>query len=253
MKISVIVPVFNDTRVERSLDTILSQQHDYKLELIVIDGGSTDGTLKVLENYKECISVFISEPDAGIFDGVNKGIASSSATSDDVVHYLASDDRYANRFVIRDVMEVFITDQSIDACYGDQIYTNKDGKIVRYWQAGEYRRMKLYYGWLPPHPTFFVRKRVYERYGVFDQQHSIAGDSDFMLRVLFKHGVKVKYLKQILVDMAPGGNSGGSIGNIIKGNLEMCRVYKKNNMHGGFLIAVLKPALKLLQLVSRPQ
>ena len=253
MKISVIVPVFNDTRVARVLDTILSQQHDHKLELIVVDGGSTDDTLKVLENYKKYISVFISEQDAGIFDGVNKGIANSSATSDDVVHFIGSDDRYINQFVIRDVMEIFSTDQNVDACYGDQTYTNESGKIVRYWEAGEYRRMKLYYGWLPPHLTFFVRKRMYERYGMYDLQYPIAADQDFMLRLLLKHVINVKYLKQALVDMAPGGNSGRSIGNILKANLEVVRICKNNNIYGGFLIPILKPTRKLLQLVSRPR
>ena len=149
-------------------------------------------------------------------------------------------------------MEVLSARQSVDMCYGNQIYTDETGRIVRYWKAGEYRRMKMYYGWMPPHMTLFVRKRIYERYGVFGQQYFISADQEFMLRVLIKRGIKVKYLNQILVDMAPGGNSGGSIKTIIKANQEMFHIYKTHNLYGKFLIAVLKPARKLFQLVDRP-
>ena len=251
MRISVVMPVYNDVRVGRALDSILSQQHGHELELIVVDAGSTDGTLEILESYQDKISVMISEPDQGIFDGINKGIRMSTGGPDDVVHFLSADDQYNDPLVIRDVMDAF-GKEDIDACYGDQIYTNEAGKTVRYWKAGEYRKAKLYYGWLPPHMTFFVRRRVYERYGMFDLRYPIAADQDFMLRLFFKHNIKVEYLDQVLVNMAPGGNSGKSVLTILKGNLEVARACRANGMYGGLLVPLLKPARKVLQLVSRP-
>ena len=248
MKISVVLPVYNDRRVGRALNSILSQRHDHDLELIVVDAGSTDGTLDIIQSYRDRIAVLISEPDAGIFDGINKGISMASGTSDDVVHFLSADDQYGDAFVFRDVMAAFQGDESIDACYGDQVYTNEAGKVVRYWKAGKYRRAKLYYGWLPPHMTFFVRRRVYEHYGMFDLRYPIAADQDFMLRLLLKHRIRVEYLDRVLVNMAPGGNSTKSIVNILKANLEVARACRNNGMRAGFLVPILKPARKILQM-----
>ena len=251
MIISVVLPVFNDIRVGRALDSILSQQHGHKLDLVVVDAGSTDATMDVIRKYEDRIAVLISEPDKGIFDGINKGIGMTSGTSNDVVHFLSADDQYSDPFVIRDVMDSF-GDESIDACYGDQVYTNESGKVVRYWKAGEYRRFKLYYGWLPPHMTFFVRKRVYDRYGMFDLRYPIAADQDLMLRLLHRYRINVRYIDRVLVNMAPGGNSGGSLATIVKANLEVARAWRNNGLRGGLMVPILKPARKILQLVSRP-
>ena len=252
MKISVVLPVFNDVRVGRAVDSILSQQHDHDLELVVVDAASTDGTMAVLERYRDHISVLISEPDDGIFDGINKGIGKTTGAPHDVVHFLSADDQYSDRFVIRDVMDSFVAHKEIDACYGDQIYKNESGKLVRYWKAGKYRRSKLYLGWLPPHMTLFVRKRVYERYGMFDLQYPIAADQDFMLRLFFKHGIDANYLQRVLVNMAPGGNSTKSVSNIVRANIEVARSLRNHRLWCGFLVPLLKPARKIRQLVARP-
>ena len=242
------MPVLNDRRVARALDSVLSQKHDHDLEIVVVDGGSTDGTLDILGDYREHISTLISEPDDGIFDGVNKGILATSGTPDDIVHFLSADDRYTNPAVLRDVAAVFKSDSSLDACYGDQIYTNELGQTVRVWKAGRFRIPKLYYGWLPPHMTFFVRRRVYERYGLFDLRYPIAADFDFMLRLLHRHHVKVEYLQHVLVDMAPGGNSTKSVRNIVKASFEVSRACRDNGLRWSFLVPILKPARKILQL-----
>ena len=248
MRISVVLPVWNDTRVARALDSIFSQRHGHEIELVVVDAGSTDGTLEILRGYADRISVLLSEPDEGIFDGINKGIARTTGGPDDIVHFLSADDRYADPRVLHDVVAAFQEDERIDACYGDLTYTNGSGRVVRYWKAGAYRRSGLYFGWLPPHMTFFVRRRVYDRYGVFDLRYSIAADSDFLLRLLFKHRIRMKYLDRVLVDMAPGGNSNRSIANVLKGNLEVALSCCRIGMYGGCLIPVLKPARKLFQL-----
>ena len=246
MKITIVTPVFNDVRVGRALDSILAQQPRHELELVVIDAGSRDGTLEILETYREQLAVFISEPDAGIFDGMNKGIRHATG---DIVGILNADDCYSDPLVLRDVAAVFNADAGVDACYGDLAYTNPAGRVVRYWKAGEScgRRWRL--GWMPPHPTFFVRRRVYERYGLFDLQYPIAADYELMLRLMFRHQIQVRYLNRAVVNMAPGGASTRNIKSIVKANLEVGRAGRNNGLGWGmFLAPGLKPARKLLQL-----
>ena len=248
MKISIVVPVFNDVRVKRALESILAQQHDHELEIIVVDAGSTDGTFDILKAYKERLSVLISEPDEGVYDGMNKGIQRATG---DIVGILNADDQYNDSLVIRDVAAVFCS-EAIDVCYGNQIFTTRAGRVIRYWKAGRFRRSKWYFGWMPPHPTFFVRRRVYERYGAFDLQYPIAADYELMLRFLFKHRTSVKYLNRVMVNMAPGGLSNRSVSAIVKANIEVARAWKNNNLQGGLFVPILKPASKVFQYMRRP-
>ena len=245
MKVSIITPVFNDVRVGRALDTILSQQHEHELELVIVDGGSTDGTLEVLETYRDKISVLVSESDEGIYDGMNKGIHHATG---DIVGILNADDQYYDQLVIRDVADAF-SQEDIDACYGDLLYTNDAGQVVRRWRAGVHKRRKWYTGWMPPHPTFFVRKQVYEQFGTFDLGYPIAADYELMLRLIFKHKIKVKYICRTLVNMAPGGNSNRSLFVIVKGNLEIARAWRNSNLSGGYLVPILKLSRKILQVI----
>ncbi len=247
MRISVITPVFNDRRVGRALDSILAQRHGHELELIVVDAGSTDGTLEILEGYADRIATLISEPDDGIYDGMNKGIRHATG---DVVGILNADDRYADIHALRDVLETF-GDEDTDACYGNLVYVNDDDEVVRYWKSGAPSAAKWYRGWMPPHPTFFVRRRVYHDYGMFDLGFPIAADYELMLRLLLKQRVRVKYVDRVLVRMALGGASNGSISNIVKANAEVARAWRRNGLRGGLLVPFLKPASKALQFTPR--
>lgn len=249
MKISIITPVFNDPRVGRALESALAQKHAHELELLVMDAGSTDGTLEILDQYRDGISVLVSEPDQGIYDGMNKGIARATG---DVIGILNADDRYSDPLVLQDVADAFSRDESIDACYGDLVYLNNAGRIVRYWKAGCSRSLKWRLGWMPPHPTFFVRRRVYQRYGVFDLRYPIAADYELMLRLILKHGISLTYLNRVMMNMAPGGNSTRSPIRIIKANMEVFRACHSHGMRGMLLAPALKPARKVFQLVSRP-
>lgn len=245
MKISIVTPVFNDVRVGRALDSILAQQHRHQLELLVVDAGSRDGTLDILENYRDQLAVFFSEPDQGIFDGMNKGIRHATG---EVIGILNADDCYTDPLVLRDVADIFAADPAVDACYGDLTYTNARGQVVRHWKAGPCRARQWRLGWMPPHPTFFVRRRVYERYGIFDLRYPIAADYELMLRLMFRHRIKVQYLNRSLLNMAPGGNSTRNLKSIVKANLEVARACRRNGLGWGmFLAPCLKPARKLLQ------
>lgn len=249
MKISIITPVFNDPRVSRALDSILAQRHDHELELVVVDAGSTDGTMEILATYSDRISTLISEPDDGIYDGMNKGIRRATG---DVVGILNADDRYADNLVLHDVMEAF-EDNETDACYGDLVYVDEDDKVARYWKSGSPSVAKWYWGWMPPHPTFFVRRSVYDRHGLFDLGYPIAADYELMLRLFLKQGINVKYLDRVMVRMSLGGASNGSIPNIVKANAEVARAWRSNGLSGGFLVPILKPASKIFQFVGRPR
>ena len=248
MNISVVTPVFNDIRVRCAIGSVASQEHGHHIELVVVDAGSTDGTLDAIKEYGSRISVLISEPDEGIYDGMNKGIAASTG---DVVGILNADDRYSDSSVIEDVAAAF-EDPGVEACFGNLAYVTDSGRHVRYWKSGPHRRWKWYLGWMPPHPTFFVRRRVYDRFGRFDLRFRIAADYELMLRLMLIHRINAIYLNRIVVDMAPGGTSNRSIGNVIKANREVARAWRLNGLRGGLLVPVLKPASKLVQIAGRP-
>lgn len=247
MKISIITPVFNDERVGRALDSILSQRHEHDLELIVVDAASTDGTMEVLQRYRDSITTLISEPDDGIYDGMNKGIRHATG---DVVGILNADDRYADDRALRDVSGAF-SDDTADACYGNLVYVNHNDEIVRYWKTGDADLRKWYWGWMPPHPTFFVRRRIYDEYGGFNLEFPIAADYELMLRLFVRQRISVRYIDRVLVRMALGGESNGSVSNIIKANAEVARAWRRNDLRGGFLVPFLKPASKIFQFTPR--
>ena len=249
MKISIITPVLNDVRVGRAMESVLAQQHKHELEIIVVDAGSTDGTVEILEHYRNRIAVLISEPDKGIYDGMNKGIHHATG---EVIAILNSDDQYSDPLVIRDVVAAFESDADIDACYGDLIYTAPSGKVVRYWKSGDSRKIKWHMGWMPPHPTFFARSRVYEQYGVFDLRYPISADYELMLRLMLKHRIRTRYLSRIMTNMAPGGISNRSPADVIKANIDAMGAWKNNGLRGGLLVPLLKPARKIFQYASRP-
>lgn len=250
MKISIVTPVYNDPRIGRALQSTWDQRHDHELETIVIDGGSSDETLDVIEKYKDSIDILISEPDRGLYDGMNRGIKCATG---DVIGILNADDYYIGTNGIRDVIENFERHPEIDACYGDIIYVDKTGEISRYWKSSRHRRLKWYWGWRPPHPSFFVRGEVYKRYGTFNLDFPIAGDYELQLRLLFKNNIPVLYLRGLLVCMTLGGVSNNSIRNIFQANCESFRAWQHNQLEGGYMVPLLKPLRNIIQLYLRPK
>lgn len=207
MKFSIITISYNSEKtIEDTITSVLSQ-NGVDLEYIIIDGGSKDGTLEIINKYKDKISKIVSEPDRGVYDAMNKGV---KLTTGDIIGILNSDDFYKDRNVLKDVSKVF-HDGDFDACYGDIEYVDRNDikKIVRFWKSGEYRKDKLDTGWIMPHPAFFVKKEIYNKYGLFNSDFKLAADYELMLRFLIK-GLKIKYLPKTLVTMREGGLSGQS-------------------------------------------
>jgi len=247
MKVSIITSVYNNKEtIEDAITSVLSQTYD-DIEYIVVDGKSNDGTLEVIGKYKDKIDVFVSEKDKGIYDGLNKGI---SFATGDILAFLHSDDLYADVNIVADIVKVF-QENDVDGVYGDLIYTPKDDttKVLRYWKSKEFHPALLKQGWMPAHPTFFLKKSVYDSYGNFDLSFKIAGDYDFMLRVL-SSGIKISYLPKVIYKMRVGGESNKSIQNIILKSKEDLQALKNNNI-GGIFTLMIKNFSKISQFVQK--
>ena len=251
LKISIITVSFNSAiTIRDTIESIISQDYN-NIEYIIIDAGSNDGTLDIIKEYKEHISYFISEADNGIYDGMNKGIA---AATGDIVGILNSDDFYPNSFVISNVASTF-EKQRCDAVYGDLVYVKffDIDKIVRYWQSGLYTIEKIKNGWMLPHPTFFVKKYLYDKYGYYNTDLKTAADYKMIIKLLYKYNIKVFYIPMILVNMRMGGASNSSILNRIRANKEDGLAWTKNQLNKPIFVRIKKPLLKVKQFFLRPK
>jgi len=231
MTISIITVTYNNQKtVEHTIQSVLNQTYP-NIEYIIINGKSTDGTLEKIKKYKNKISKVVSEADQGMYDALNKGIEIATG---EVIGFLHADDFYNDKYVIEKIANIFNT-QNIDSLYGDLEYVSASNpeKIIRNWKAGQFSIKELKKGWMPPHPTFFVKKEVYTKLGVFNLKFRIAADYDLMLRFLGKHKISTIYLPKVLVKMRWGGTSNRSISNIIQKSKEDYISLKENNI-GGF-------------------
>lgn len=245
LKISIITVVYNNARhIEHCLNSVISQDYD-NLEYVVIDGGSTDGTLGVIEECGEAISNWVSEPDDGIYDAMNKGVSLSSG---EVVGFLNSDDFYADSNVLKEVAEVF-SSPAVQCCYGDLDYVGRENvdKIIRRWRPGPFSPELFRTGWHPPHPTFFARRELYGTSGGFKLDYSVAADYELMLRFLVKEGYKSAYIPKVLVKMRTGGESNRGLLNILRANLESYRAWSENGLPISPFFILRKPLSKLGQ------
>ena len=245
MKVSVITAVFNGVDTIKDCIKSVSGQIYPDIEHIIIDGGSTDGTLEVIKRYTEKRVNIVSEPDNGIYDALNKGIRQASG---EVIGLLYSDDFYAHDRVIEKVADIFMK-YNIDSCYGDLQYVDKNNpdKVIRYWKSSQYRHGKFKYGWMPPHSTFFVKKEIYNKYGYFNTNFKIAADYELMLRFLEKHKISTYYTPEVFIKMRIGGTSNRNIKNLIIKSNEDYRAWKVNNLNGGFYTILLKNLCKIPQ------
>ena len=251
LKISIITVSYNSAEtIKDTIESILSQDHE-NIECIIIDRGSTDGTLEIVRKYSDRISYFVSELDDGIYDGMNKGI---QAATGDIVGILNSDDFYPNSYVISNVAKTFVN-QDCDAVYGDLVYVkeNDTSKIARYWQSGEYTIKKIKNGWMLPHPTFFVKKEMYDRHGYYNTDLKSAADYEMILKLLYKKNISVFYIPMILVKMRMGGASNSSIMNRIRANKEDGLAWTKNQLNKPLFVRIKKPLQKIRQFFLKPK
>jgi len=245
-KISIITVTYNSANTIG--DTLRSVQlQDYpNIEHIIVDGNSTDETVEIIKSFQH-VTRWVSEEDGGLYDAMNKGLQIATGG---IIGILNSDDLYAHNRVLSMVAEKFV-DNSIDAVYGDLHYVNalNTDKIVRVWKSGKYRRSKFVFGWMPPHPTFFVKRQVYEQAGSFNVSLKRSADYELMLRMLVKYEFKADYLEEVLVKMRTGGISNSNWGSRVKANLEDRMAWRINNLKPYFFTLYLKPVRKLVQFI----
>lgn len=244
--VSIITITYNSSDTIR--DTLKSvQEQTYPVEHIIVDGASTDNTLEIVNSFPH-IKKIITEPDTGIYEAMNKGIRLASG---DIIGFLHSDDYYPNQEVLSKVVKNFIQ-YEVDSCYGDLQYVDKfdTSKIVRNWKSGYFDRKNFLKGWMPPHPTFFVKKQVYENYGLFDLDLKCSADYELMLRFLFKHRISTRYIPDTLVKMRMGGQSNATIGGRLKANREDKLAWTKNGLKPKFYTTWLKPIRKIIQYIN---
>ncbi|HEY6896908.1 MAG TPA: glycosyltransferase family 2 protein [Rhodocyclaceae bacterium] len=225
MKISVITIAYNSAdTIGDTLRSIAAQGYP-EVEHVVVDGGSTDATLDLVKQLGSRVGKLVSEKDRGIYDAMNKGIALASG---DVIGTLNSDDMYADADVLAEVAKVF-ADPTVDACYADLVYVDRDSasRVSRYWQSSPFRPGLFARGWCPPHPTFFVRREVYERLGVFDLRYTLAADVILMMKFLEIARIKTVHVPKVWIKMRQGGVTNNSLRNILKQNREILRAARE--------------------------
>ena len=228
MKITVITVCYNSaTTIMDTLSSVSDQSYD-NIEHIVIDGGSSDGTIDLVNRHGKRVSKLASGPDGGIYDAMNKGLALASG---EIIGFINADDFYASSDVVAKVAEVF-NDPNVEACYGDLCYVkqNDTATLVRFWQSSIFRPGSFESGWCPPHPTFFVRRELYKRFGGFDLSYEIAADLELMLRLLEVHKIRAKYIPSVLVKMRMGGVSNRNFSNIVRQNKEVLQALQSHGL-----------------------
>jgi glycosyltransferase involved in cell wall biosynthesis len=207
IRVSIVTVCFNSKKtLARAIQSVAAQSYPH-IEYIVVDGGSSDGSLTLLQENSDVISKWTSERDAGIYDAMNKGWQMATG---DVVGFLNSDDVLASRDAVQQIAQCF-DNTDAQAVYGDLELVDDQGRVTRRWHSGRPRRFKYHLGWMPPHPSTYIRRSLFEDYGGFTQDLSIAADYELMLRFFYRHQARVRYLPQTLVRMLKGGVSNGSL------------------------------------------
>lgn len=250
MKVSLITVAYNaETYIESCIRSVLSQDYP-SIEYIVIDGASTDRTLLLVEGFGEQISVLVSEPDKGIYDAMNKGLALATG---DIVGILNADDFYPHAGVLSRVVREF-QEKGVDTVFGDLVYVREDKpeEVVRFFPGKGFHPQQMRKGLMPPHPTFFVRRELYEQHGYFDDSYTICADFELMVRLFHQHSVSYSYIPETLTHMRAGGVSTRGIRSTLTINQEMLRACNTHGVSTSLLRIYSKYMTKVFQLVRKP-
>lgn len=247
MKISVITVCYNSVRtLERSLQSVAEQDWS-AIEHIVIDGASTDGTKEILERFSSRLAYLVSEPDNGIYDAMNKGLARATG---DIVCFLNADDQYACANVLSKVASQ-MGGHNLDALMGDVgfFHERNSERMVRRYRSERFRPSRLAWGWMPAHPALFLRKEVVQRVGLFKTDYRIAGDFEFIVRAFHGHALRYRHLPEVLVNMQTGGISTSGWRAKIRLNQEVLRACRENGLQTNMLKILSKYPAKILEML----
>lgn len=250
MKVSIITVVYNGAEFVRDcIESILTQTYT-DIEYIIVDGKSTDGTVDIVKSYGTKVAHFISEPDKGLYDAMNKGIRLATG---EVIGLLNADDFYRHNRVIENMVATFERTGS-DAVYGDMLYVDRNDtqKLKRYWRSGWYSENAFLWGWMPGHLSFFAKRRLYEQHGLFRLDMKSAADYELMLRFIHKNKARLAYMNEVTIVMRVGGISNSSLQNRLRANREDQLAWQLNELKPYFFTFWLKPLRKLKQYVSKP-
>ena len=243
LKISIVTVTFNAERtIKRCIQSVINQSFK-NLEYIIIDGNSNDKTVEIINTYKKHLQFFISEPDEGIYDAINKGI---KAATGDVVGLLNADDFFTSENILNAVSEAFIR-QNFDIVYGDLDYINSREKVVRRWRSGKYFPGMFNWGWMPPHPAFYCKRALFDKFGYYSLDYGTAADYELMVRFMHKNKLNVFYLNEVMVKMTVGGASNKELTNRVKAWQFDLKAMRKNGILFPVLTLFFKPVRKIVQ------
>ncbi len=248
--ISIITVVYNNVDfVEETIKSVFSQNYP-SIEYIVIDGGSTDGTLSVINENRDKISVFLSEPDKGIFDALNKGIRLATGG---VIAILHSDDVFYDEHVVSSMI-ARMSEMNAEFCFSDLVIVDKSGtKVLRYYMAHYFKRWMFRIGWLPPHPTCFIKRSLFEEFGFYSTEYEVAGDFDFLVRIFYSRTIKWTYLDRVTVKMRYGGASNSGWKSKIRGINELSRVLHDNNIWSLYIFHLIRFLIRGIEMFIKPK
>jgi len=251
LKISIITVCYNsETTIRDTIESVLSQNYP-EIEYIIIDGKSTDNTMRIVSEYHNEIANITSEPDQGVYDAMNKGIGLATG---DVIGILNSDDLFENSSVISDVVNCFKADPEAALVFGDLVIVDpiKIQNITRFYSARKFKPWKLRFGWMPPHPATFIKRIVYEQLGGYSLDYKISADYELFVRMLMVHKLTYAQLDKVLVRMRSGGMSSSNIRSRLLLNTEIVRACKKNKIYTNLFLVLLKVPFKILEFLTKP-
>jgi glycosyltransferase involved in cell wall biosynthesis len=249
MKISIITVVYNNqSTINDAIKSILNQDYP-NIEYIIIDGNSTDGTIEKIQKYKDHITHFVSEPDKGIYDAMNKGLKLATG---DIIGILNSDDFYVNDNIISEIINEF-EDKKVDLIFGDIVFVKPENlnKITRYYSSKDFHPDKFAWGWMPGHPSCFLKREIYEKYGYFKTDYKIAADYEILTRFMAKHGISYSYIPKVFVKMRTGGVSSANLKSNCILNQEIVRACRENGIKTNMPKVLLKYFTKIFQLIRK--